>query len=65
MKTVVFTLTPFQFAFVDKNGERRAEGEYEIAVGGSQTAAQVASIKLVTTILAPSYAHVAPAVKAE
>jgi len=64
-KIVVFTLTPFQFAFVDKNGERRVEGEYEIAVGSSQTAAQAATVRFETPILAPLYDHVAPVVKTE
>ena len=64
-KIVVFTLPPFRFAFVDKNGVRRTEGEYEIAVGGSQTAAQIATVRFETPILAPVYAHVAPAVKTE
>ena len=62
-KTVVFTLTPFQFAFADPKGERRTEGEYELAIGGSQKAAQVSTVKFETPIVAPRYEHVAPAVK--
>ena len=59
-KTVVFTLTPFQFAFADPKGERRTEGEYELAIGGSQKAAQVSTVKFETPIVAPRYEHVAP-----
>lgn len=65
MKTVAFTLTPFQFAFADPKGERRTEGEYELAIGGSQKAAQVSTVKFETPIVAPRYEHVAPVVKAE
>jgi beta-glucosidase len=64
-KTVVLTLTPFQFAFADPKGERRTEGEYEIAVGGSQKAAQVSTVKFETPIVAPRYEYVAPTVKSK
>jgi len=53
-------LTPFQFAFADPKGERRTEGEYEIAFGGSQKAAQVSTVEFETPIVAPRYEHVAP-----
>jgi hypothetical protein len=47
------------------NGVRRVEGEYEITVGGSQTAAQAATVRFETPMLAPLYTHVAPVAKAE
>ena len=62
-KTVKFTLTPFQFAFVNKDGRREvAAGKYTLGVGGSQQAAQSATVKFKKTITNPAYVNPQPAV---
>ena len=55
-KTVSFCLTPFQLAFVNKQGVREvAPGRYTIGVGGSQRSAQSITIKIAKTITDPAY----------
>jgi len=55
-KTVTFTLTPFQFAFVNKDGVREvAAGQYTIGVGGSQQAAQTKTITMDKPITNPTF----------
>ncbi len=52
----MFRLTPFQFAFVNKEGVRTVEAaEYLIGVGGSQQAAQTATVKFATRVVDPIY----------
>ena len=56
VKTVVFTLTPFQLAFVNKNGVReQSAGQYTIEVGGSQQATQKAGLEIIKSIVNPQY----------
>jgi beta-glucosidase len=55
-KTLTFRLTPFQFAFVNKEGVRTVEAaEYVIGVGGSQQAARTATVKFAARIVDPRY----------
>ena len=62
-KSVRFTLTPFQFAFVNKDGRREvAAGKYTLGVGGSQQAAQSAKVIFKKTITNPAYVNPQPAV---
>ena len=62
-KTVKFTLTPFQFAFVNKDGRREvAAGKYTLGVGGSQQAAQSATVEFKKTITNPAYVNPQPVV---
>ena len=62
-KTVTFRLTPFQFAFADKDGARVAEGSYSVGIGGGQKAAQSVTVKFDARVVNPPYAHFAPEVK--
>lgn len=63
-KTVTLNLTPFQLAFAGKDGVRTVEpGKVMIGVGGSQTAAQSATIKVSQRIVNPPYAHNGPVVE--
>ncbi len=63
-KTVAFHLTPFQFAFANTKGIRTVEvGEVEIGVGGSQIAAQSATVKIEKRIANPPYMHKPPSVR--
>jgi len=57
-KTVVFSLAPFQLAFVDKDGVRTVEpGKYIIGIGGSQVPAVSATVKIAERIIDPPYVH--------
>jgi beta-glucosidase len=62
-KTIVFSLTPFQFALVNKNGIRTVEpGDYRLGLGGSQNAELSTTVKLSKRIVDPPYAHIPPQV---
>ena len=57
-KTVVFTLTPFQLALVNRKGVRTVEGgECRIGIGGSQEAAVTAAVQIAERIVDPPYMH--------
>ena|GEM_PF-5010458 len=57
-ETVVFSLAPFQLAFVDKDGVRTVEpGKYIIGIGGSQVPAVSATVKIAERIIDPPYVH--------
>ncbi len=60
-RTVVFHLTPFQFAFADTRGKRSVEpGDYLIGVGGGQVPAQQVSVRIKSLITEPAYAYREP-----
>jgi beta-glucosidase len=55
-KTLEFRLAPLQFAFVNKEGMRTVEaGDYRIGVGGSQQAAQTATVNFAARLVDPPY----------
>ena len=60
-KEVTFRLTPFQFAFVDKAGQRTVEpGTYRLGIGGSQEPAISLDITFGKRIVEPPYAVLPP-----
>jgi beta-glucosidase len=63
-KTVTFHLTPFQFAFVNPQGQRTVEpGDYLVGMGGSQKAAVSVNVHLSQRIANPVYNHRDPSLE--